>query len=431
MAEGFTFVQERSGIAEFTLDANGMQVLVAQQRVAPVVTLMVTYRVGSRNEGAGLTGATHFLEHLMFKGSRRFNKRAGASVFNVLQQVGAQINATTWLDRTNYYELLPAEHLDLAMDVESDRMRGALLDPADVEQERTVILNEFDRGENDPLRKLHQAIFATAYQAHPYRHPTIGWRCDIEQITADDLRGFYDTFYWPNLATLSVIGDVEPEAALALAARRFGGIPAAPVAPAAVRTREPAQEGARRVEVRRPGELGALTLAFKGPDGLHPDADALDVLSVLLSLGKSSLLYRRLTDRGLATSAHAANFRLRDPGLFYLTVQLPPGRTHAEAEEAVWACLREAQSGSFTPEDVQRAQAQLAARQAYSKDGPFAVASLLNEAIAVGDWTLYASYLDRVAAVSAGDVAEAARRWLQPAHSTVGEYIPTAGEDRL
>ena len=178
--DGFTFEEESGGIEAYRLEANGLQVLLLPQTAAPVVTFMITYHVGSRNEALGLTGATHFLEHLMFKGTSRFNKRAGTSVFNTLQRVGAEINATTWFDRTNYYELLPKEHLPLAVEIEADRMRGALIDAADLESERTVILNEFDRGENDPMRKLYHAVWSSAFVAHPYHHPTIGWRSDID-----------------------------------------------------------------------------------------------------------------------------------------------------------------------------------------------------------------------------------------------------------
>ena len=222
--DAFEFTEEFAGIEHYKFKKNGLQVLLMQQTVAPVVTLMITYHVGSRNESTGLTGATHFLEHLMFKGTDRFNKQAGTSVFNVLQRVGAQINATTWLDRTNYYEMLPKEHLALAIEIEADRMRGARLSEDDLESERTVILNEFDRGENDPIRKLYQEVWSAAYIAHPYHHPTIGWRSDIEYATPSGLRHFYDTFYWPNNATLSIIGDFNREDALSLVEDHFWGV---------------------------------------------------------------------------------------------------------------------------------------------------------------------------------------------------------------
>src|SRR5690606_25302529 len=152
----------------------------------------------------------------MFKGTERFNRERGTSVFQVLQRVGGQINATTWYDRTNYYELLPVEHLPLAVEIEADRMRGARVSEADLASERTVVLNELDRGENEPLRKLLHAVFATAFFAHPYGHPVIGWRSDVETVTAADLRHFYDTYYWPAHATVSVLGQIDRAEALDL-----------------------------------------------------------------------------------------------------------------------------------------------------------------------------------------------------------------------
>nr|AAC98910.1 protease [Rhodothermus sp. 'ITI 518'] len=263
--EGFTFEEAVGGIEAYRLDVNDLQVLLMPQNVVPVVTFMVTYHVGSRNEPTGLTGATHMLEHLMFKGTERFNKARGTSVFQVLQRVGAQVNATTWLDRTNYYALLPREHLALAVEIEADRMRGALIRPEDVEAERTVILNEMDRGENDPLRNLYHAVWSVAFVAHPYRHPTIGWRSDVENMTAEALRHLYDTYYWPDNATVSIIGDFEPEAALALVREHFGRIPRAPhPIPARCGRASPRQRGERGVTVRQAGQLGLVHGGLQG-----------------------------------------------------------------------------------------------------------------------------------------------------------------------
>ncbi|MFK7843739.1 MAG: M16 family metallopeptidase, partial [Rhodothermales bacterium] len=331
----FEFTEALSGIEHYVHKKNGLQVLLMKQSAAPVVTFMVTYHVGSRHESTGLTGATHFLEHLMFKGTERFNKQAGTSVFNVLQRVGAQMNATTWFDRTNYYELLPKEYLHLAIDIEADRMRGARISVDDLESERTVILNEFDRGENEPIRKLYHEVWSAAYVAHPYHHPTIGWRSDIEQATSKGLRHFYDTYYWPNNATISIIGDFDREEALGMVEEHFGTISRATHDIPDVRVSEPAQRGERRIHIKRAGELGALMIAFKTPEGLNPDTDVLDILSVILATGKNSRLYRLLTDKGLTTSAFASVSRLRDPGLFSLYGFLAPEKTHQEVEDEI------------------------------------------------------------------------------------------------
>lgn len=420
----FVFEEASGGVEAYRLQANGLQVLYVPQHVAPVATLMVTYRVGSRNESTGLTGATHFLEHLMFKGTARFHKRNGSSIFNVLQRVGARVNATTWLDRTNYYELLPKEHLALAVEIEADRMRGALIDPDDLESERTVILNEFDRGENEPMRKLYHAVWSAAYIAHPYHHPTIGWRSDIEHTTPEGLRHFYDTYYWPNNTTVSIIGDVDKDEALRLVRDHFGAIPNAPAPIPEMTTREPEQRGERRTTVRLAGQLGAVMMGFKSPNAFSRDTDALDVLGMVLTSGKNSRLYRALTDQGLTTHLLADASRLRDPGLFYIYALLAPEKTHAEVEAAIWAQLTKIQEEGITEDELSRAVNQLVAQEAYGRDGSFAIASQLNEAIAAGDWKLYTTYLDRIKAVTLDDVKRVANEYCISDTLTVGNYIP-------
>lgn len=427
LPEGVAFIGASGGIEEYRLEFNELQVLLLQQAVAPVATFMVTYRVGSRNESAGLTGATHILEHMMFKGTEQFNKRKGTSVFNVLQRVGAQVNATTWYDRTNYYELLPSEHLALALEVEADRMRGVLLDREDLESERTVILNEFDRGENEPIRNLYHAVWSAAFIAHPYHHPTIGWRSDIETVTGEGLRHFYDTYYWPNNATVSIIGSFNRDEVLRLIVEKFGSIPPSPEPIPEVRTREPIQRGERRIQVKQAGQLGALMVAYKSPSALEADTDALDVLSVILGSGKSSRFYRRLTDAGLTTSVSASVSRLRNPGLFTVFALLTPESTHVDVEEAILEEIQIVQDNGVTELELQRAKNQLKAQEAFGRDGSFSVAAQLNEAIAAGDWKLYTMYLDRVARVTVDDVQRVARTYCVDVSRTIGHYIPTLG----
>ena len=192
--DGFNFIQESHGINEYNLKSNGLRVLTLSDRSAPVATFMVTYHVGSRNEAIGYTGSTHLLEHLMFKGSRNFNKEKGTAIWDELQSIGAQINATTWNDRTNYFEVVPSEHLEKAIAIESDRMRYAFLRDEDRQPEMTVVRNEFERGENSPFDVLDKNIWATAYQAHPYHHSTIGWRSDIENVSTDRLKELYNVY---------------------------------------------------------------------------------------------------------------------------------------------------------------------------------------------------------------------------------------------
>lgn len=420
----FLFEEQSGGIESYRLKSNGLRVLMLPETTAPVVAFMITYHVGSRNEGVGLTGATHFLEHMMFKGTARFHKKQGTSVFNVLQRVGARINATTWFDRTNYYALLPKAHLIKAVEIEADRMRNVLLDPEDLASERTVILNEFDRGENEPIRNLFHAVWSTAFVAHSYHHPTIGWRSDIENVTREGLRHFYDTYYWPDNATLSIIGDFERSATLDLVNQHFGDIPAAPAPVPEVGTREPKQLGERLVTVRKAGQLGALMQGYKSPRAFHPDTDALDVLAMVLGSGKNSRLYRKLTDVGMTAQVGVSVSRLRDPGLFYIYALLNPGHAHETVEEVIESVIQEIQEQGITEAERTRALNQLKAQEAFGRDGAFAVAAQLNEAIAAGDWKLYTTYLDRVQRVSLNDIQQVAQRYLVPRHRTTGRYIP-------
>ncbi len=420
----FDFVQARAGIHEYRCRTNELRVLWMREASAPVATFMVTYRVGSRNEGPGLTGATHYLEHLMFKGSRRFNRENGRTVFSTLQNLGARVNATTWLDRTNYYELLPRDHLELAAEIEADRMRGALLLSEDVDAERTVILNELDRGENEPMRKLYHSVWSTAFREHPYHHPTIGWREDVENMTRQDLRGFYDTFYWPNNTTVSVIGDVDADEVLRTVSRHFGSVGPSPHPIPADVPAEPAQDGERRVVVKRPGQLGIVMVAFKQPAAAHPDTYALDVLSVILTTGKSSRLHRRLTDRGLATGVFSSAASLRDPGLFYIIAPLAPEVDHEVVEGEIAEELRRVREGGVTAAELARAHSLIRASEAFGRDGSYAIAAQLNEAIAAGDWRLYTSALEHAMSVTAEDVRRVARDYCIERERTVGFYVP-------
>jgi zinc protease len=421
--------QEASGDIEcYRLADNDLRVLLLPESFrngAPVATSMVTYHVGSRNERTGHTGATHMLEHLMFKGTERYHKREGTSIFETLQRVGAKVNASTWLDRTNYYEMLPTQHLPLALDIEADRMRGALLDPQDVESERTVILNERDRNQNDPVSCLFDEVWAAAFTAHPYHHPTIGWKSDIERITADGLREYYDTFYWPNNATVSIVGHFDRADVLREVADHFGAHDAAPHDIPTVTTEEPEQTGQRRVQVRQEGQLGAVLMSYKSPPATDPDSDALDVLARILASGKGSRLFRRCTDQGLTSDVFGINFRLRDPGLFSVFAYLAPETDHESVEAAIDGELARVREEGVTQEELERARSQLRAQIAFDRDGPMKVAAQLNEALAAGDWKLYTQYLDRLETVTTDDVQRVARTYLTDETSTVGWYVPS------
>nr|WP_163407110.1 pitrilysin family protein [Flavobacterium ajazii] len=274
----FKKVQELGGIEEYLYQPNGMSVLLLQDNASPVATVQIVYRVGSKHEVLGNTGSTHLLEHLMFKGTPTFNRKNGNAIFDVLQNTGAEMNATTWYDRTNYYETLPSDKIELAMQIEADRMRNSLLTKEDKDAEMTVVRNEFERGENNPNSVLDKEIWASAYIAHPYHHSTIGWKSDIEKAPIEVLRNFYNTYYWPDNATLTIIGDFRKENVFGLIEKYFGKITKAPHAMPQPYTEEPQQYGARKIVVSKPGELGVVNKSYKIPGALHEDLPALNIL---------------------------------------------------------------------------------------------------------------------------------------------------------
>ncbi len=425
---GYTYIKSSGGIDEYRLNNNDLTVLLMEDHSAPVVTFMVTYHVGSRNEAIGYTGSTHLLEHLMFKGSRRFNKQNGRPIWTVLQNVGAMINATTWMDRTNYFELLPSEHLERAMQIESDRMRNALLRDEDRQPEMTVVRNEFERGENDPFDILDKNIWATAYQAHPYHHSTIGWRSDIENVSTERLRQFYNTFYWPNNATVTIIGDFDTKKTLAMVKRYFGQFHRSREPIPEMYTTEPKQEGPRRFIIKRAGQTGIVGVAHKTPPGLDEDIYPIQILSKVLGGGKSSRFYRKIVDKGLATNIFMWDFPFHDNGLFVTYAFLTPGTDHAQVEKIILDEYEAIKTKGVTEEEVDRAKAQIRAEMAFSRDGSYSVASSLNEAIAMGDWTYYTTYQERIQAVTAEDVQRVAQTYLVEDQSTTGYFVPETDE---
>ncbi|MBC8344823.1 MAG: insulinase family protein [Candidatus Marinimicrobia bacterium] len=424
----FKFIQSSGGIEEYKFKPNGLTVLVLEDHSAPVATLMVTYHVGSRNEAIGHTGSTHLLEHLMFKGSQNFNKEKGNAIWNELQNIGAQINATTWNDRTNYFEVVPSEHLERAIAIEADRMRFAFLRDEDRQPEMTVVRNEFERGENSPFDVLDKNIWATAYQAHPYHHSTIGWRSDIENVPTEKLQAFYNTYYWPNNATVTVIGDFEKVEAMSLVKKYFGKHPHSSKNIPEMYTEEPKQEGPRRIAVKRVGQTGVVGVGHKTPEGLHKDSYTLQLLGKILADGKTSRFNKNIIDKGLATSILMYDFPFRDNGMFISYIFLTPGTQHQTVEDVVLKEYENIINNGVTTEERRRAVAQTRAGVAFSRDGSFAVASALNEAIAIGDWTYYTTYMDQIEKTSNEDIKRVAEKYLIEDNSTTGWFIPKNNE---
>jgi zinc protease len=422
--DGFSYVKTVGAISEYTLDANGLDILLLPDHSSPTLTFMVTYHVGSRNEGLGVTGATHLLEHLMFKGSPEFNRAKGNSIDQYLESIGGRYNATTSRDRTNYYANIASDHLEGYLAIEADRMRHLWLREEDRQSEMTVVRNEFERGENSPFQALIKEIYAAAFTAHPYHHPTIGWRSDIENVPIEKLRAFYDTFYWPNNATVSVVGDCEPARALALIKKYYGAYPRSPQPIPQVYTLEPEQTGARHVIVKRAGQLGLVAVGYKIPAATNPDYAAVQILSAILSDGKNSRLYHALTDKNLSLEVQTYLAFDRDPSLAIIFAPLAGDARHEQVEKIVFAEIDRLRKDGVTAGEVKTAAAKILADAAFQRDGSFAMAGNLNEAIAAGDWTLYYSLEDATKQVTPADVQRVARKYFDADQSTTGWFVP-------
>ena len=423
-SENFKKIKELGGIEEYLYQPNGMNILLLRDNASPVATVQIVYRVGSKNEVLGNTGSTHLLEHLMFKGTPTFNKKRGTTITDVLQNTGAQLNATTWYDRTNYFETLPSDKIGLALQIEADRMRNSLLLKEDKEAEMTVVRNEFERGENDPNSLLDKEIWAAAYIAHPYHHSTIGWKSDIEKAPIEVLRNFYNTYYWPDNATLTIIGDFKKENVFELIEKYFGGITKAPNAMPQPYTEEPQQYGPRKIIVKKPGELGVVNKAYKIPGALHEDLPALNILGEIIGAGPSAILNKTFVDTRMGIYSYASATNFKEVGLFTIGVGFPTTSKHEDIDAKIGEVVAKIQKEGVTQDEVNRVVAKISAQTILGRDGSGVIASELNEAIAAGDWTDYVTGIDRLKKVTPADVLRVAKKYLVEDQSTTGYFIP-------
>ena len=323
-AHGFAGAQVTAKVTESVLE-NGLKVLLLEEHKAPVVTTHVWYKVGARNEQPGTTGLSHFLEHMMFKGT----SRVGPGQFSrIIQKNGGRDNAFTSDDYTGYFETFASDRVELGLELEADRMRGLLLDPKGVESEKKVVMEERRlRTDDDPVSALSEAMVAAAFQVHPYRQPVIGWMSDVEGLTREDLVRHYNTYYVPNNAMLIVVGDFKSDELIPKIRQHFGAIPRGPEPPR-VRAEEPEQRGERRLILKKEAELPFVYIGYHVPNLKHPDNFALEVLAYILSGGKSARIYKSLVyEKQLALFAGGGYDRESiDPNLFPLYASVMPVR---------------------------------------------------------------------------------------------------------
>ncbi len=428
----------RNGVFKAQL-ANGLTVVLKESHHAPVVTLWCWYRVGSRMERRGITGISHWVEHMLFKGTPNFPK---GKADQAIARAGGISNGFTWLDFTTYFETLPADKWELGAQIESDRMVNALFAPKDVASERTVIISERQGNENNPRFLLSEEVQSAAFRVHPYHHEIIGDMCDLQTMTRDDLFSYYGAYYAPNNAIVVAAGDFKTADALKLIAKYFGKIKSSRQAKP-IAAQEPPQRGERRVQVQGPGGTTYIEVAYHAPQASHADFPAMVVLDAILA-GASSLavfggggsnassrLYRALVDTELATNVYGNANPTVDPFLYIIGVTLRAGRTPAEVQAALDAELDRIVEQPVAQAEIAKAIKQARAMFAYGAE------SVTNQGYWYGfseifaDHTWFETYLDRLAAVTVKDVQRVARAYLAQQQRTVGWYIPVNDEPPL
>jgi len=403
--------------------ANGLKVLLLKEDRAPIITLQVWYRVGSRNECLGKTGISHLTEHLMFKGTAKY----GPKFFSrEIQRVGGMDNAFTSRNYTAYFETGPKDQLRHWLEMEADRMRGVNVDEKAFETEKQVVLEERRmRTEDDPSSFMQESALAAAFEAHPYQWPVIGWFNDIESITLEEFRGYYNRFYQPNNCTVVVVGDLDPKEALKDVEETFGKLPPGPEPPK-VTAKEPKHYGERRIQVHREAQFPVILWAYNAPNWQDPDAYPLELLSRVLAQGRSSRLYHSLVyKQKLALEAGADyDFDSTDPFLFMLYGQPMPGKTVVQLEEALEAEIKRVQTDLVGEEELQKAKNQVAASFYMSMDSLFYRGMLLGKTETVARWTLLKEFIPKINQVTAEDLRRVARKYLVANNRTVGILVP-------
>jgi zinc protease len=417
---------------------NGMWVLLKEIHTAPLASAWMWYRVGSRDEAPGITGASHWVEHMQFKGTPRF---PGGQLDKDISRDGGYWNAMTYIDWTTYFATMPAGKIDLILQLEADRMRNSLFNPEEVASERSVIISERQGNENNPGFLLDESIAAAAFQAHAYRHQVIGERADLEQITREQLYDHYQRFYIPNNAVLTVAGAFHYEDMITRIRELFEFTPAG-YTPERIERAEPPQQIERRTDVRGPGETALLQVSYHAPAGNDPDFFACMVLDSLLTgpsnlnlfgggiSNKTSRLYQALVEKHLAVSVGGGLQATIDPYLYHIMLTIHPRRRPEKVLAALDAQIAKTQDKLAHPDELHKAVKQAQALFAYGSE------SITNQAFWLGfaemfdsyDWFL--DYIDRLAEVTPADVQRAAWRYLAPSNRTVGIYRPNGNGGR-
>jgi zinc protease len=418
--------------------SNGLLVILKEIHTAPIISHWVWYRAGSRDEIPGITGITHWVEHMQFKGTPHF---PGNQMDRAISRLGGAWNAFTYLDWTTYFETMPADKIDLALNLEADRMKGSLFDEAEVASERTVIISERQGNENEPLFKLSEEVQAAAFRVHSYHHEVIGDMADLQTIQREDLYRHYQTYYVPNNAVLVMAGDFQTEPMLERIRELYEAIPPGPQPPRRIRP-EPEQNGERSVTIEGTGETTYLQVAYRAPEAAHDDFFPYTVLDSLLTgpsslnmfgggiSNKTSRLYRALVDQELAVSVYGGLQATLDPFLYTMTITIHPNSQIEKAQAAMEQEIQRLQAGPPSLDELERAVKQARALFAYGSESISNQAFWLGFAEMFSTYEWFENYLDKLAAVSPVDVQRVAKKYLRPQKRITGIYKPVQVSDQ-
>jgi zinc protease len=411
---------------------NGLTILVKEAHAAPVASFWVWYRVGSRNEHTGITGVSHWVEHMLFKGTPTFPK---GEAEKAIAREGGVFNGMTWCDFTTYLATLPADRIELALRIEADRMANSLFEPNEVASERSVIISERQGAENDPEFLLNEELMAAAFRVHPYGTDTIGHMCDLETMTRDQLHAYYTTYYAPHNALAVAVGDFEAADMRRLIEQHFGAIPGGGTVPP-VTAVEPPQRGERQVAVEGEGSVAYLQVVFRAPSVHDADFFAMTALGAALTgagglaffggglTNKSSRLYKALVATELATTVSGTLIPTVDPFVYGLSATVRAGHAPAEVKEALDAELARLIAEPVTQEELTKAIKQAKAQFAYSSESVTGQALWLGLSEIFADYAWFEGYIANLSAVTVEDVQRAAQTYLKLSNRTIGWYVP-------
>ncbi len=410
-------------VKEHTLD-NGLRVLMLEDHSTPIVSYKVFYHVGSRDEHAGMTGMAHMFEHMMFRGSKKYGPEEHN---NMVKRHGGYCNANTSWDRTQFFENIPSDQLELVVHLEAERSVNLELTPETFEPEHTVVEEErLVRVDNDLFGSAFEQLISNSYMAHPYSWPIIGWMSDLKAYDLERMGKFYRTFYAPNNATIVLAGDFDSDKAIKLIEKYYGNLEAQPQPPQVI-TQEPPQQGERRIYLHRPAQLPILLASYHIPASTHRDMAALEIAQKILADGQSSRLYKTCVyEQQVAPFAGGQMIALKDPGLFITYIGVIPGRDIEEAEASLFGVIDSLAANGPTEFEMQKARNQLEADFVFSLMTVSGKASQIGETVVTnnGDWRAFTERLKDYAEVTPEDVQRVVATYLSPLNRTVVIVVP-------